>query len=293
MNYSRFFAMIATSTVVMFGLMYLNTYLIAHVFWSETRAWMALVMGATMAVLMLAFMLSMYRNRWVNAAIFIGAIAVFSGSLWLVRSQATIGDRAYMRAMIPHHSIAIMTSSRAGISDPRVRKLADEIIYAQDKEIAEMRYLIADIGASGDEERSLPSKPAAITSLDRALSSTEIATLDPQFMNDEEIGQLFSDGPECVFRYTEDSPPVLAVGAADGAAAGLIKISGDLVRVSANDASATARAFASAGLTLELRAVDHAALPSGSEAGRVDADMLLALDEVLSAGYRGYFDCRT
>ena len=140
MSYWRFAAMIATSTVVMFGLMYLNTYLLTHVFWSETRAYMALLMGATMAIIMLAFMLSMYSSKTVNAAIFSGAVVVFAASLWLVRSQVTVGDTSYMRAMIPHHSIAIMTSSRADISDPRVRKLADEIIYAQDKEIAEMRY---------------------------------------------------------------------------------------------------------------------------------------------------------
>jgi uncharacterized protein (DUF305 family) len=129
-KYSRFFAMIATSTVVMFGLMYLNTYLISHVYWSETRAWMAVLMGATMAIVMLSFMLSMYKNRALNAAIFAGAAILFAVSLWLVRSQVTIGDRAYMSAMIPHHSIAVMTSGRADISDPRVRKLADEIIFA-------------------------------------------------------------------------------------------------------------------------------------------------------------------
>ncbi len=77
MHYSRFFAMIATSTVVMFGLMYLNTYLVAHVFWSQTRAWMALVMGATMAVIMLGFMLSMYTNRSLNVAIFAGSVVEF------------------------------------------------------------------------------------------------------------------------------------------------------------------------------------------------------------------------
>jgi len=134
--------MIATSTVVMFILMYLNTFLWTHIFWSETRAYMAVLMGATMAIIMLAFMLSMYSNKAINAAIFVGAIIAFVGSLWLVRSQSTVGDTSYMRAMIPHHSIAIMTSGRANIQDARVRKLADEIIFAQDKEIAEMRYLI-------------------------------------------------------------------------------------------------------------------------------------------------------
>lgn len=126
MTYIRFFAMIATSTVVMFILMYLNTYLLSHIFWSETRAYMAVLMGATMSIIMLGFMLSMYSSKAINAAIFIGGAVVFAGSLWLVRSQVTVGDTSYMRAMIPHHSIAIMTSSRANISDPRVRKLADD-----------------------------------------------------------------------------------------------------------------------------------------------------------------------
>jgi uncharacterized protein (DUF305 family) len=147
MSYWRFAAMIATSTVVMYGLMYLNTYAIEHVFWSETRAWMALVMGSTMSVVMLAFMLGMYSNRALNLAIFGGSAAAFALSLWLVRSQATVNDIEYMSAMIPHHSIAILTSERAQISDPRVRKLADEIIEAQEREIAEMKYLAADLKA--------------------------------------------------------------------------------------------------------------------------------------------------
>ncbi len=145
MKYSKFGVMIATSTVVMFGLMYLNTYALDHVFFSETRAYMALVMGATMAVVMLAFMLAMYPDRQKNLAILIGSAAVFAVSLWLVRSQATVDDVAYMRAMIPHHSIAILTSERAHIKDPRVRKLADGIIEAQRREIGEMKALISDL----------------------------------------------------------------------------------------------------------------------------------------------------
>ncbi|MDA0425964.1 DUF305 domain-containing protein [Stutzerimonas frequens] len=145
MSYWRFAAMIATSTVVMFGLMYLNTYAFEHVFWSETRAWMALLMGAVMAVIMLSFMLSMYQKKRINIAIYIGSVVVFALTLWLVRSQATVGDAEYMKAMIPHHSIAIMTSERAQITDPRVRRLADEIIAAQRREISEMKYLINEL----------------------------------------------------------------------------------------------------------------------------------------------------
>ena len=144
-KYSKFAAMIATSTVVMFGLMYLNTYSLDHVFFSETRAYMALYMGAAMAIVMLLFMLGMYQNSAVNVAIFIGSGAVFAVSLWLVRSQATVEDVAWMKAMIPHHSIAILTSERANISDPRVRKLADGIIEAQRREIAEMKALIQEL----------------------------------------------------------------------------------------------------------------------------------------------------
>jgi len=143
--YTRFAAMIATSTVVMFGLMYLNTYQLDHVYFSETRAYMALVMGATMAVIMLAFMLKMHENRRANLAIFAGSAVVFAVALWLVRSQQTVDDVAYMKAMIPHHSIAILTSERAQIKDPRVRKLADGIIVTQRKEIAEMQALIKDL----------------------------------------------------------------------------------------------------------------------------------------------------
>ncbi len=142
MSYWRFAAMIATSTVIMFGLMYLNTYALEHVLWSETRMWMALLMGATMAVVMLLFMLNMYPKKRLNAGILLSALILFSLSLWFVRSQSTVNDVEYMKAMIPHHSIAIMTSERAQITDPRVRKLADEIIEAQKREISEMKYLI-------------------------------------------------------------------------------------------------------------------------------------------------------
>jgi hypothetical protein len=153
-HYWKFAAMIATSTIVMFGLMYLNTYALDHVWFSETRLFMAFVMGASMAVIMLGFMLNMYRNTKINIAIFAGSLVVFAASLWLVRSQETVDDTAWMKAMIPHHSIAILTSERANIRDPRVRDLADRIIEAQRAEISEMEALIADIKANGIQDRA-------------------------------------------------------------------------------------------------------------------------------------------
>ena len=144
-SYGRFAAMVVTATIIMFGLMYLNTYSIDHIYFSETRAFMALVMGATMTFVMLTFMLGMYSNRRVNAGLFIGSVTVFIGALWLVRSQATVDEVAWMKAMIPHHSIAILTSERAHLQDPRVRKLAESIIESQRREIDEMKALIMNL----------------------------------------------------------------------------------------------------------------------------------------------------
>ncbi len=148
-KYLRFAAMILTSTAVMFALTYTNSYELSHVRWSETRFYMAFVMGAAMAVVMLSFMLGMYRNRKLNAVIVGFSIVVFATALWLVRSQTTVQDSSWMRAMIPHHSIAILTSERAEISDVRVQELTAEIIDAQRREIAEMEWLIEDIAENG------------------------------------------------------------------------------------------------------------------------------------------------
>lgn len=148
-NYWRFMAMVATSTAVMFGLMYLNTYELDHTRWSETRFWMTFVMGGMMMIIMLLFMWGMYKDRTKNFIILGVGGLMFAAALWLVRSQATVDDEEYMSAMIPHHSIAVLTSSRAEITDPRVRKLADSIIEAQVKEIAQMKMLIEDIEENG------------------------------------------------------------------------------------------------------------------------------------------------
>ena len=162
MSYGRFAAMIATSTVIMFGLMYLNTFALDHIWYSQTRTWMALLMGAVMAIIMLGFMWGMYKNRAANIAILLASAVVFAGSLWLVRSQQTVGDVSYMKAMIPHHSIAILTTERAHIKDPRVRKLADGIIEAQVREIGEMKDLIAELQSRPAlaNAKDLPSRPA-------------------------------------------------------------------------------------------------------------------------------------
>lgn len=161
--YLRFGAMIATAVVVMYGLTYLNTFSIDHVAFSEMRVYMAGLMGSAMAVIMLAFMLGMYRSRTANVAIVASAAVVFALMLWLARSQETVQDESYMRAMIPHHSIAILTSDRAQISDVRVQALAAEIEETQRIEIQEMQWLLDDIAENGEassageaEQRPVP-----------------------------------------------------------------------------------------------------------------------------------------
>ena len=163
MKNSKFAAMIIPPTIAMFIMMYLNTYAVSHVWFSETRTYMALYMGAGMAIVMLAFMLGMYNNKKLNVAIFLLAAVLFAVCLYLVRSQSTVSDTAYMKAMIPHHSIAILTSERSKLKDVRVRELADGIIKAQRKEIKEMEWLIKDISENGKvtsqaeaEQRPLP-----------------------------------------------------------------------------------------------------------------------------------------
>lgn len=137
--------MILTSTVIMYFLMYLNIYEVGHFEFSQTRIFMAIMMGAVMAVIMLLFMWNMYKNKKLNVVILVSSAIVFGLMLFLVRSQSTVEDVSWMRAMIPHHSIAILTSERADLEDERVQQLAEEIIAAQEEEITEMKALIEEL----------------------------------------------------------------------------------------------------------------------------------------------------
>ena len=149
MGWGRFAAMIATSTIIMFFLMYQLIYDWDHALFSLTRLIASLVMGCVMTGVMLAFMWGMYRPQVAKIAVL--AVAIIGGGILLAvnRSQALIGDRDFMKAMIPHHSIAINNARKADIRDPRVRYLADRITRDQVKEIAEMKMLIADIERHG------------------------------------------------------------------------------------------------------------------------------------------------
>ncbi|MEQ8283574.1 MAG: DUF305 domain-containing protein [Parvibaculum sp.] len=284
MSYIRFGLMIFTSTVVMFILMYLNTYAWEHVFFSETRTYMAVMMGATMALIMLAYMLGMYSNWGINIVIFAGAIMVFALSLWLVRSQVTVSGPSYMRAMIPHHSIAVMTSERAQIFDPRVRKLADEIIEAQRREIAEMRYLIEDVSSGNIVESVYEDPPPEPGTVEDALSNTLVSQLDLAPMSEAEANRALEAATHCTFNRSPEADPILWTSRERGAAA--MKLNGILVTLDAVDAQQNGAAiFSVPGTTITVR-------PLGDNVGRRQStELVFELDSGLRVGYRGFYSC--
>lgn len=147
--YLRFAAMILTAMVVMYAVMFVSSYEWSHIRWSQSRMFMALTMGGTMGLIMLGWMLNMYRNTVANLTIVAVSLLLLGGGAFLDRSQATVDDSAFMSAMIPHHSMAITRAERAGIQDVRVCQLAVEISQAQRREIFEMDWLIEDIKRNG------------------------------------------------------------------------------------------------------------------------------------------------
>lgn len=164
MSWGRFAAMIATSTFVMFFLMYQLIYSLDHATFSINRLIASLVMGCVMAFVMLAFMWSMYEGRGAKITLLVAAAVLALFLLVVNRTQSVVSDVSFMRSMIPHHSIAINNASKASISDPRVRKLADEIIESQVREIATMKLLIADIELHGERGTTkLPARSAQVT----------------------------------------------------------------------------------------------------------------------------------
>jgi uncharacterized membrane protein len=160
----KFAAMIATSTIVMFFLMYQLIYSLDHATFSINRLLASVVMGCVMTIVMLSFMWSMYQGTRIKIAVLGAAIIGTIVLLFINRNQTVIGDVAFMKSMIPHHSIAINNARKGAISDPRVRRLADGIIESQVREIAQMKLLIDDIARNGERGTTkLPARPAVVT----------------------------------------------------------------------------------------------------------------------------------
>jgi uncharacterized protein (DUF305 family) len=142
MSYSKFLMMMIISFIIMYIVMFLNIDRISHYHTSTTRIYMAILMVAPMAVYMMLMMGKMYPNKKINTGIVIAAVIVFIVTLIGLRTQTPISDVQYMKAMIPHHSSAILVSKEANLKDPEVRTLAEQIVQSQEKEIAEMKALL-------------------------------------------------------------------------------------------------------------------------------------------------------
>lgn len=141
--YPKFAIIMATSFVIMYLVMFLNVASINHIYNSLTRFYMTTLMVSSMAITMLLFMWKMYPNKKINLTIISFSVVLFFGTLFILRTQTFVNDVQWMKAMIPHHSSAIMTSSNVKIYDPEVKKLTEDIIKAQEKEIAQMKQMIA------------------------------------------------------------------------------------------------------------------------------------------------------
>ncbi|MGE0569282.1 MAG: DUF305 domain-containing protein [Bacteroidia bacterium] len=141
-QYKNFLIMLGISFVIMYAVMFLNVDEAGHIYLSLTRFYIALLMVSPMALLMLILMNKMYRNKKLNIVISLTAITAFVIALFFLRTQTLVKDIQYMKAMIPHHSSAILTSKQAKIEDPKVKKLSEEIIESQEREIEEMKQIL-------------------------------------------------------------------------------------------------------------------------------------------------------
>lgn len=141
-SYQKFGFMMIVSFIIMYVVMFLNIASFDHFYLSTTRTYMTVLMVAPMAISMLLFMWGMYKNIKLNIGLIISAILIFSLTLFGLRTQQPIGDVQWMKAMIPHHSSAILTSSNTNFTDPKVKKLANEIVKVQKEEIALMKEMI-------------------------------------------------------------------------------------------------------------------------------------------------------
>ena len=142
-HYGRLLLMTVLSFMAMYILMYAMVDRLGNVFISVNQFYMAALMTAPMVVLELLLMGSMYKDKKLNAILFgIGVIALLV--FWtLIRQQAAVGDRQFLRSMIPHHAGAILMCEEARLREPEVLQLCEGIVSSQQSEIAKMKSMLA------------------------------------------------------------------------------------------------------------------------------------------------------
>ena len=137
---------LAVQTLVGGAIMYLVMFVMIDTlgsFYNNLNMFYMTLMVAPMAVLMIIAMHHMFPSKAANVALLAGSVVVFLGSFALIRTQTTIGDTAFLRSMIPHHSGAILMCREASLSNPEIVRLCQGIIKSQREEIDQMTRLLA------------------------------------------------------------------------------------------------------------------------------------------------------
>lgn len=144
------YATLALALTVHFFIMWALTYVgvaeLDHVFLNVNRFYMAVVMVAPMAIVMLAAMSHMFPNKRLNAGIYVVSTMVFIAAFAAIRAQAFVDDAQLSRSMIPHHSIAIKNCAQANLHDPESIELCEQIIQSQREEITQMQGILQRLG---------------------------------------------------------------------------------------------------------------------------------------------------
>lgn len=138
-HYSRFFVMIALHFIAMYMFMYAMVNTFNNVFNSFNQVYMAALMTASMVLIEIPLMMSMYKSKKLNVIILAVGVVVLVGSFLAIRKQVAISDRQFLRSMIPHHAGAILMCEQASIQDPEIKNLCKNIIAGQQAEIDQMK----------------------------------------------------------------------------------------------------------------------------------------------------------
>jgi uncharacterized protein (DUF305 family) len=144
-HYSKLLTMVVLSFITMYILMYAMVNNGSNVLANTNQFYMAGLMAMPMIVIELLLMKHMYMNRKRNAIIISASLLAMIGFYTAIRQQAAINDRQFLKSMIPHHAGAILMCSEAEIKDPEVKKLCEEIVAGQKKEIEQMKSKLAEI----------------------------------------------------------------------------------------------------------------------------------------------------
>lgn len=143
-HYGRLAVMMVISFLVMYALMYAMVDRFTNVYGSVNQFYMAGLMAAPMLIIELLLMAGMYPDRRLNL-IFGVAAAAFMLACWFgIRNQWGVGDRQFIRSMIPHHAGAILMCERNHLKNPELKQLCHDIVASQRAEVEQMKALLEE-----------------------------------------------------------------------------------------------------------------------------------------------------